>query len=105
MEIQSKNLNIEYAKEDDTITCKLAGWLDPNTSPELLNKIDLTNTKKLIIDMKQVEYVFSAGLRTFLILQRKLEEQDGSLKLVNVPSNIKSIFEFAGFDSMIDYSE
>ena len=55
--------------------------------------------------MKQVEYVFSAGLRTFLILQRKLEEQDGSLKLVNVPSNIKSIFEFAGFDSMIDYSE
>ncbi len=102
MEIQTKNLHIEQSKENDTLTCKLKGWLDPNTSPDLINKLDLTDINHLVFDMKKVEYVFSAGLRTFLILQRKIEEKNGKLSLINVPDNVKMIFEFAGFASMID---
>ena len=102
MEIQTKNLYIEQSKENNTLTCKLKGWLDPNTSPDLIDKLDLTDVNNLVFDMKNVEYVFSAGLRTFLILQRKIEEKKGKLSLINVPDNIKMIFEFAGFASMID---
>ena len=105
MDTQNKNLIIECTKENNKLTCKLNGWLDPNTSPDLLNKIDLSDITVLIFDMKNVEYVFSAGLRAFLMLQRKLEENKGTLRLVNVPDNIKSIFEYAGFNSMIDFSE
>ena len=102
MNIQNKNLRIEQTRNDDVITCKLQGWLDPNTSPDLINKIDLTGVTTLVFDMSGVEYVFSAGLRTFLILQRKLDENNGRLKLTNVPETIKTIFEYAGFESMID---
>lgn len=102
MDSQTKNLNIIQNRDNSTLVCKLQGWLDPNTSPDLLNKIDLTSVVTLVFDLKEVEYVFSSGLRTFLILQRQLEQKKGKLKLINVPDNIKTIFEFAGFEHMID---
>ena len=104
MEIQNKNLDIEQTRDNSVLVCKLRGWLDPNTSPDLLNKIDLTDVNTLVFDMENVEYVFSSGLRAFLILQKTLEKKQGKIKLINVPSNIKTIFEFAGFNNLIDYN-
>lgn len=63
--METKELKIEQINENGTLTCKLTGWLDPNTSPKLVDSIDLTGVSTLIFDMKNVEYVFSAGLRAF----------------------------------------
>ena len=97
-----KSLKVEQTKNGDVLTCKLSGWLDPNTSPEFLQKIDLDGIQTLIVDMKNVEYVFSAGLRAFMQLQRVLDEKNGKLKLVNVADTIRSIFEYTGFESMLE---
>jgi anti-anti-sigma factor len=101
METESKGLDIKQVREGKKLTCVLTGWLDPNTSPQLTN-IDLTEVKELIFDMKGVEYVFSAGLRAFLMLQRTLTEQGGTLKLINVSDDIRNIFEYTGFDEMLE---
>lgn len=101
METENKGLDIKQVREGRTLTCILKGWLDPNTSPQL-TKIDLTEVKELIFDMKDVEYVFSAGLRAFLMLQRMLAEQSGTLKLINVSQDIRNIFEYTGFDEMLE---
>ena len=37
-----KELVIEQLRDGRKLTCKLTGWLDPNTSPDLIDKIDLT---------------------------------------------------------------
>ena len=105
MSTESKELTIEQTKEGNQLTCKLAGWLDPNTSPDLINKIDLTDINSLIFDMKNVEYVFSSGLRSFLILQKILTEKGGSIKLINVSPSIRNIFEYTGFDSFLESNE
>lgn len=97
-----KKLDIKQNREGDILTCALSGWLDPNTSPQFLEQVDISGIKKIIVDLKDIEYVFSAGLRAFLILQKKMSEQDGTLRIVNVPPSIRSIFEYAGFESMID---
>ena len=99
---ESKELKIKQVKNGDTLTCKLAGWLDPNTSPELITKLNLTGIKTLIFDMTDVEYVFSSGLRTFLMLQKMIEPQDGTIKLINVSDDIRNIFECTGFGSMLE---
>lgn len=97
-----KQLKIEQIKNDKTLTCVLSGWLDPNTSPRLIEEINTEGITQLIFDLRQIEYVFSAGLRAFLILQKKMNEQSGTLRITNVPATIRSIFEYAGFESMID---
>lgn len=102
MDNETKELKIEQSREGYILTCKLTGWLDPNTSPDLISKIDLKDVTLLVFDMKGVEYVFSSGIRAFLMLQKMLDEQGGTIKLKNVSNDIKSIFEYAGLDSMLD---
>lgn len=99
---ESKELTIEQTKTDQQLVCKLSGWLDPNTSPDLISKINLEGITSLIFDMKNVEYVFSAGLRSFLILQRIMANNGGTMKLINVSPSIRSIFEYTGFESFLE---
>ena len=100
--MENKTLEIKQQKDHEKLVCSLSGWLDPNTSPELINKLNLNGVKELIFDMKNVEYVFSAGLRAFLILQKMMDNQNGTMKLINVSDSIRSIFEYTGFESMLE---
>ena len=100
--MENKELLIEQKRENNILTCKLEGWLDPNTSPELLEKVDLSGISSLIFDLEKVEYVFSAGLRAFLIFQRYIEANNGTMKLINVPDSIRFIFEDTGLESMLE---
>ena len=100
--MQNPELKVEKQKDNDKLICKLSGWLDPNTSPDLLCKVDLTGIKFLIFDMSNVEYVFSSGIRIMLIFQKMLEENDGSLKLINVPEQIRSVFEDTGLEQILE---
>ena len=102
MDSENKELKIEQFKEGYVLTCKLTGWLDPNTSSDLMTKIDLKDITLLIFDMTNVEYVFSSGIRAFLMLQKMLEPIGGNVKLINVSEDIRNIFEFAGLESMLD---
>ena len=98
----SKELKIEQVREGNVLNCKLTGWLDPNTSSDLVTQIDLQDIALLIFDMKNVEYVFSSGIRAFLMLQREMEPVGGGIKLVNASEEIRNIFEYAGLESMLD---
>jgi anti-sigma B factor antagonist len=101
METENKELTIEQIRDGKKLTCALTGWLDPNTSPQLIN-INLDGVDELIFDMKGVEYVFSAGLRSFLMLQKMMEQHGGTIKLIRVSDEIRSIFEYTGFDEMLE---
>lgn len=100
--MKNSELKIEQQKNNDKVLCKLIGWLDPNTSQDLLYKLDLEGVKYLVFDMSEVEYVFSSGLRVLLIFQKMMEEKGGSIKLKNVPEQIRFIFEDTGLDKMIE---
>ncbi|MBR2136743.1 MAG: STAS domain-containing protein [Alphaproteobacteria bacterium] len=102
METTNKDLVIEQKHEGTKLTCTLSGWLDPNTSPKLIEQIDLAEIKELVFDMKNVEYVFSAGLRAFMIFQRIMDAQNGTIKLINVSDQVRSIFEYTGFESLLE---
>ncbi len=102
MDNENKGLKIEQTREGYMLTCKLTGWLDPNTSPDLVSKLDLKDINILVFDMKDVEYVFSSGIRAFLMLQKMLEPVNGTVKLINISDDIRNIFEYAGLESMLD---
>jgi anti-anti-sigma factor len=55
-----------------------------------------------VIDLAQLEYIASAGLRVFLITQKRVKGLDGGIKLINVNQQIYDIFRYAGFDRIID---
>ena len=103
--MQNPELKIEQQKNGNTLVCKLTGWLDPNTSQDLLYKVDLEGINALITDLENVEYVFSSGLRTLLIFQKMMEKVGGTIKLINVPEQIRFVFEDTGLDKMLEVKE
>lgn len=98
-------LKIEQEKQGGKLICSLSGWLDPNTSPELEAAIDLTDVTDLVFDLKNVEYVFSSGLRVFLYFEKMMNARGGTIKLINVSEFNRSIFDLVGFQNIVENAE
>ena len=77
----------------------LEGRLDTNTSPDLDKEIgtDLTaDVQTLILDLKDLEYISSAGLRVLLAAQKKMNKQ-GNMVVKNANDMIMDVFQVTGF--------
>ena len=80
----------------------LSGRLDTVTAPELEQELkeSLDEVTDLVLDMEDLEYISSAGLRVLLSAQKKMTKQ-GSMKLVHVNTTILEIFEVTGFTDIL----
>ncbi len=98
-------MKIDLKKEDKKLTIKLDGKLDTNTSPELDSKMnELEGMEEVIIDMKELDYISSAGLRVLLSMQKVMNKQ-GKMTIINVCDNVMDIFEVTGFSDILDIEE
>jgi anti-anti-sigma factor len=59
-------------------------------------------TEPQVIDLARLEYIASAGLRVFLLTQKRVKGPGAGLKLINASPQIHDIFRYAGFDRIID---
>lgn len=91
-------MTIERKTENDQVTILLGGRLDTATAPELEKEIDSCEgtVKDLVIDLKDLEYTSSAGLRVILKAQKMMNKQ-GSMKLINVNDDVMEVFDITGF--------
>ena len=95
-------MTIEIKKSATETTIELAGRLDTITAPALDKAInhDIGDAKNLILNMKALEYISSAGLRVLLSAQKKMQKI-GSMKLTNVCEDIMEVFEMTGFADIL----
>ena len=95
-------MTIEIKKNATEIVILIGGRLDTITAPTLDKIIneDIGDAKNLILDMKNLEYISSAGLRVLLGAQKKMQKI-GSMKVVNVCEEIMGIFEMTGFSDIL----
>ena len=95
-------MTIEIKRNEETTTIELGGRLDTTTAPALDKTIneDITNTKNLILDIKGLEYISSAGLRVLLSAQKKMQKI-GSMKVTNVCEAVMEVFEMTGFADIL----
>ena len=91
-------MTIEIKKSQEATIIEIAGRLDTITAPALDKTIneDITDTQNLVLDLKGVEYISSAGLRVLLAAQKKMQKI-GTMKVVNVCAEVMEVFEMTGF--------
>ncbi len=99
-------MTIDEHKEGDSLVLVLNGKVDVHSSDELTNVIlrSFQKTDSLVLDMKDVIYVSSAGLRAFMLGQRTAASKGSGFSLINVRDEIKAIFRTTGFDKLLKYS-
>ena len=95
-------MTIEIKKNSAETIIEIAGRLDTITAPALDKTIseDIGDTKHLVLDVKGLEYISSAGLRVLLGAQKKMQKI-GSMKLKNVCPEVMDVFEMTGFADIL----
>ena len=95
-------MTIEIKKNSQETIIEIVGRLDTITAPALDKTIneDIGDTKNLVLDVKGMEYISSAGLRVLLSTQKKMQKI-GSMKLVNVCEVVMEVFEMTGFADIL----
>ena len=91
-------MEISKKKEESKLTLGLSGRLDTLTAPQLEAVIqnELDGITELVLDLKDLVYVSSAGLRVFLLGQKTMNKK-GSMALCNVCDDIKEVLTITGF--------
>ena len=95
-------MTIEIKKNEEETIIEIAGRLDTITAPALDKTIneDIGDAKKLVLDMKGLEYISSAGLRVLLAAQKKMQKS-GSMKVTGVCEDVMEVFEMTGFADIL----
>ena len=104
-EARMEGLDIELKQQGGILIYKLSGRLDGKTSDDLeqtiFSRID-SDIKGIILDMKLLEYVSSAGLRVILILKKESNAKNITFSICELQKTVKQVFQIAGFSSFID---
>ena len=95
-------MTIEIKRNAEETIIKIVGRLDTITAPALDKTIneDIANTKSLVLDINDLEYISSAGLRVLLGAQKKMQKI-GSMKLTGVRAEVMEVFEMTGFADIL----
>ncbi|MBR4202434.1 MAG: STAS domain-containing protein [Candidatus Methanomethylophilaceae archaeon] len=92
---------MRHSLENGTLTFYLEGELNSSNSEDAEKEIDQimqsNEFKSIVLDMKDLRYTSSAGLRIIV----RLKQQCDDTSLVKVPKDIYSIFEMVGFQNLL----
>lgn len=98
-------MNITKTVVDNTVTLTLVGRLDTVTSNMLSTELDIVfagGNADLIFNLKDLNYISSAGLRVFLTAQKKVKASGNEMKITGADESVKEIFEVTGFAGIMN---
>ncbi len=96
-------MTITKKREDDRLTVFLEGRLDTLTAPEMEKEMAgaLVGVKDLALDIKELAYISSAGLRALLKLKKEMDAQQGTMVVSGANEQNREIFDVTGFSDIL----
>ena len=94
----------DHEVDSETRLIELGGELDLYTAPELEERLDAVleeGIKRVLIDLREVTFIDSTGLRVIVTALRRLQDVGGGLAVVCVDENIRQVFELTALDKLI----
>jgi anti-anti-sigma factor len=97
-------MEITEDRTADVLILSLSGKLDATTAKTFEDKILAeieAGDRRLMIDLSQLAYVSSAGLRVILIAAKRLRSKDGKIALCSLQDHVQQVFDLSGFSSIL----
>jgi len=92
-------MNIEAHEARDVTVVKLNGEINSSTADQVQDELLplIAPGRKLLLDMSEVSYISSVGLRALLLLHRETVNQDGRIVLTGLSEMIHDTMFITGF--------
>jgi anti-anti-sigma factor len=91
--------------DDDEMRIELRGRLDAAWSNSVNKTFQDTvhgGSHRIALDLSQVTYLSSAGIRVLVILTKNLKAIGGSFRLINPSSTVSEVLKLVGFQQLLD---
>lgn len=101
-------MEINKAISNQNVIITLKGRLDTMTAQQLddeAKSIDFDEVETVTLNLKDLEYISSSGLRVILALYKNLKSKGGNLKIVNVSNTIMELFSITGMSDYLDIEQ
>ena len=97
-------MTINVERDFELVTLKITGRLDTTTAPNLESVINelSEDTKEIIFDVSEVEYISSAGIRVLLGAYKKMNSSQGKIRIEKANDIVREVFEMTGLCEMLD---
>lgn len=96
------SINVETLNDVTEVVMK--GRLDGNTmkdvEEQLENLVFLPQKNKVLFNLKELDYISSAGLRVMLLSLKRITANQGKLVLCELQQNVQEIFNLSGFSKI-----
>ena len=96
-------MDINVRQKNRLHIVSLSGRLDAMSSPDLekvLMELIDNGVLSILLDLREIIYISSAGLRTILMAAQKLFGK-GKIVITNPKVEVKEVLEMTGFDTIM----
>ena len=97
-------MTINVERDFELVTLEITGRLDTTTAPNLeavINEIS-EDTKELVFNMAELEYISSAGIRVLLGAYKKMTSNLGIMRIEKANDIVYEVFEMTGLLQMLE---
>ncbi len=97
-------MTIRKSCNEGQLCVSLGGRLDTVTAPELDAELknSLEGVTDLVLDLADLEYISSSGLRVLLSAQKIMNKQ-GRMRILHANEMVMEIFDVTGFTKILTF--
>jgi len=95
-------MEIKSTTEGPRLTISVSGRVDTVTAPELEAALKFGNATCVVIDLANVPYMSSAGLRLLLTAHKTMMGKGGELQVANVQNDVREVLDITGFSDILN---
>ena len=97
-------MTINVERDFELVTLEITGRLDATTAPNLESVINelSEDTKELVFNMAELEYISSAGIRVLLGAYKKMNSNQGIMRIEKANDIVYDVFEMTGLSEMLE---
>ena len=97
-------MEIRQRRSGDVLIADMVGRLDSRTAGPAsteLNQLAQGGAGKLLLNVRGLEYVSSAGLRAILVAAKLAQVNGGAMKICDANATVKHVMEVSGMSSLL----
>jgi len=85
------------------VVAKIGGSMDTVSAPQFQSELEswvAKGEKAFVVDVSELEYITSAGLRSILAVAKKVKADQGTIRFCGLDGMVKEVFEMSFFTQM-----
>ena len=101
---EAKNLTVQGQQATGAPVARAVGRVDGGNAKDFQDALETLlkdNTGAFVLDLEDLSYISSAGLRVILLVAKQLQGKSTKFGMCSLSESIVEVFKISGFDKII----